>query len=249
MLKYNQIKISYVVQIYNEQKKSDDFYKLLDTYNNLPKNILKHIHFIFIDDCSPIKISIPNTYTLNYTIAKVTTDIKWNQGGARNLGVHLSKSQKLIVTDLDHLFTEESFKFLFNFPIPNDIFVFRRMINKKEVVSHYNTFFISKSTYFKSLGIDEEFCGNYGHEDVFFLDMQKRLGTKLYKFKDHPIQFSEHKESKNPQHHLIRNEENTRPLYNAKKNILLDKNRDPFEAHSRLFLNFDWKIIEEKFDL
>ena len=249
MLKYNQIKLTYIVQIYNEQKASDAFNFLIDTYSKYDVALLKHIHFIFVDDCSPVPIIIPENCLLNYTLAKVTTDIMWNQGGARNLGVHLAKSQKLVLTDLDHTFPESVLDFLIHTKTPNHIFTFKRICDNEIATPHYNTFFISKSTFFKSLGVDEEFCGNYGHEDVFFIDIQKRLGTNLYTYEKQTVYAHEHKRSKNPQHHLIRDEEATRALYDAKRRILFDHSRDPFEAHSRLFLNFEWKIIGEQFKL
>ena len=249
MLKYTQIKLTYVVQIYNEQEDYEAFKTLIETYSNYASSILKHIHFIFVDDHSPLPITLPEDCKLNYTLTRITTNISWNQGGARNLGVHLAKSQKLIVTDLDHTFPQSVFQFLLHTNTPDNIFLFSRNRNNQPVIAHFNTFFLSKSTYFKVLGVDEEFCGNYGHEDVFFLDFQKRLGTKIATYKDQVITAIEHKDTDKPQHNLIRDEEATRPLYDAKRRVLFNKNRDPFEAHSRLFLNFEWKIVSEDFKI
>lgn len=249
MLKYTQIKLTYVVQIYNEQQDHEAFKTLVETYSKYKASVLKHIYFIFVDDHSPFPISLPDNCKLNYTLVKITTNIRWNQGGARNLGVHLTKSQKIIVTDLDHTFPESVFDFLLKAKTPDNIFLFSRTRNNKKVIAHFNTFFLSKSTYFKVLGVDEEFCGNYGHEDVFFLDFQRRLGTKIATYKDQVISAIEHKDTNKPQHNLIRNQEITRALYNAKRSVLFDTKRDPFEAHSRLFLNFEWKLISENFEL
>ena len=248
MLKYQQIKLTYVVPVYLEHN-LNGLYALLNIYRAYKPYLLRHIHFIFINDCSPVEITIPEDCSLNYTLVKITTDIKWNQGGARNLGVHLSKSQKLIVTDLDHIFPEAVLQFLIAYKIPDHIYKFLRKRDNAENKTHFNTFFLSKSTYFKSLGIDEEFCGHYGHEDTFFIDFQKRLGTKISVFNNKTIYSHEHKISDNPHHNLIRNAKPTEDLYKAKKRILLDKNRDPFEAHSRLFLNFEWHIVKEQISL
>ena len=250
MLKYQQFKITYVLPIYTQQEKLDAFYDLLNTYQKYSKDIHRVIHFIFVDDCSPVPITIPEEITLNYTLAKVEDDIAWNQGGARNLGVHLAKTSKLILTDLDHTFSEEGLKRLLKMHEPEQFYVFRRINEKgEEIVSHYNTFFCNKSLFFKSLGVDECFGGNYGFEDIFFVDMQRRLGTKFLKFKSHPIHHIEHKTSDSPQHSLPRDMDINRPLYEAKRRILKDKSRDPFDAHSRLFLNFDWHIVKEQISL
>tara|TARA_R110002111_G_scaffold123359_3_gene187384 strand:- start:34223 stop:34969 length:747 start_codon:yes stop_codon:yes gene_type:complete len=248
MLKYQQIKLTYVVPVYLEHN-LNGLYALINSYSAYKPSVLRHIHFIFINDCSPVEITIPEDCSLNYTLAKITTDIKWNQGGARNLGVHLAKSQKLIVTDLDHIFPEAIFKFLVTHPIPDHIFKFRRKRDNARNQAHFNTFFLSKSIYFKSLGVDEEFCGNYGHEDTFFVAFQKRLGTKIFTFKDKTIFSHEHKISNNRHHNLIRDLRPTADLYEAKKRILLDQSRDPFDAHSRLFLNFEWHLVKEEIHL
>lgn len=247
MLKYQQLKITYVLPIYTQQKDLEAFYSLLKTYESYDKSITRAIHFIFVDDCSPVPITIPENTSLNYTLAKVENDIAWNQGGARNLGVHLAKTSKLILTDLDHTFSEAGLKRLLKIGEPKDFYVFRR-INElgEEKTAHYNTFFCNKSLFFKSLGVDECFGGNYGFEDIFFVDMQRRLGSKFLKFKSHPVHHVEHKVSDNPQHSLPRNMDINKPLYEAKRRILKDKSRDPFDAHSRLFLNFNWHIIKEQ---
>jgi hypothetical protein len=244
MLKYQQIKLSYIIPVYLDNS-LEPLHNLIKTYESYDDTILKHIHFIFVDDYSPAEIVIPIDCKLNYTLAKITTNIMWNQGGARNLGVHLAKSQKLIVTDLDHTFPESVFEYVLKSKIPDNIFTFKRIRDGEVAMPHYNTFFLSKSTFFKSLGVDEEFCGNYGFEDMFFIDLQKRLGTKLYTFRNQTVISHEHKNSEKPQHGLVRNEAVTKPLYKAKVRILKDKTRDPFEAHSRLFLNFEWHIVKE----
>ncbi|MBO6881502.1 glycosyltransferase [Winogradskyella sp.] len=250
MLKYQQFKITYVLPIYTQQENLEAFHHLLNTYQKYSEDIKRAIHFIFVDDCSPVPVTIPKDVTLNYTLVKVQDDIPWNQGGARNLGVHLAKTSKLILTDLDHTFSEEGLKQLIRRPQPEHFYVFRRINEEgEEVVSHYNTFFCNKSLYFKSLGVDECFAGNYGFEDIFFVDIQRRLGTKFLKFKSHPVHHMEHKNSDNPQHSLPRDMDINRKFYEAKRRVLKDKNRDPFDAHSRLFLNFEWQIKEESIRL
>lgn len=250
MLKYQQFKITYVLPVYTHQKSLDAFYNLLDKYQTYSNDILRAIHFIFVDDCSPVPIKIPEKYTFNYTLAKVDTDIEWNQGGARNLGVHLAKTSKLVLTDLDHTFTEEGLNQLIKRPQPSHLYIFKRINEKgEETNAHYNTFFCTKSLFFKTLGVDECFGGNYGFEDIFFIDMQRRLGTKILKLRNYPVHHVEHKNSDKPQHNLVRNMDVNKPLYEAKRRIVKDKNRDPFDAHSRLFLNFEWHLVKEQFSL
>lgn len=182
--------LTYIVPVFQDNKESFCLKELLHTYNT---NILNKIHFIFIDDCSPIPVEI-NSKKLNYSLVRVLDDIKWNQGGARNLGVSLSNTSKIIRTDLDHLFPEKIFVDLSlkNIKhISNKIYTFRRKKNGKKINSHPNTFFCTKSTFYKSLGVDEEFCGNYGYEDIYFTRLQKYLGTRYKKYRKNYISVKE----------------------------------------------------------
>jgi len=63
--------------------------------------LLDVIEFIIIDDGSPLHYEIPE-FNLNLRWIKINENIKWNQAGARNLGVLSAKSDKF--TDLDHVF-------------------------------------------------------------------------------------------------------------------------------------------------
>lgn len=73
--------------------------------------MLDVIEFIIIDDRSPLHYEIPN-FNINLRWIKINENIKWNQAGARNLGVLSAKSDKFIITDLDHVFYEDTLKFM-----------------------------------------------------------------------------------------------------------------------------------------
>ncbi|WP_200979110.1 glycosyltransferase family A protein [Echinicola sp. 20G] len=217
--------------------------KFVAQYEQFKPDVLEKILFVFVDDCSPVAVKIASQ-KLNYTVARIKDDIKWNQGGARNLGVLLAKSSKLILTDLDHTFPEETLAYLLKQPIPKVIFNFNRLKDGQKHTIHPNTFFCSKSIFYKSLGVDEEFCGNYGYEDIYFMELQKSLKTKVKTIKRHPVWVREHKEHQEESHHtLIRDVEVNQKLLEKKMKYLKTKN--PLKGHSRLSLNFTWEIIEE----
>ena len=232
---YRDLELSYIIPIYQDNEEINIFDNLIKIYSKYDTNVLRKIHFIFVDDCSPKSIVIKNK-DINYTLVRITDDIKWNQGGARNLGVTLSKTSKLILTDLDHIFPETLLKDLIGRK-PSEIYNFRRVKDGKEMQSHPNTFFCSKSTYFKSLGVDEAFSGNYGYEDVYFIELQKHLGTRIRKYRKGMITAIEHS-----QHNLNRDVEHNSKLLEERR--LAIKNKKPFRAHSRMSLCFEWKVIE-----
>lgn len=234
------VEISYVVPLYIENNSSNIVQKFIKYYEAFDEEILQKIHFIFINDCSPVDVSI-RTEKLNYTLAKITTNISWNQGGARNLGVSISKSSKILLTDFDHFFSEDCLKYLLKLQIPKKIYTFRRTNNGEKVNSAPNIFFTSQSVFYKSLGVDEEFCGNYGYEDIYFRCLQKKLKTRFKKIRKYSVILKEHKESKDKkQHYLERDTRVNKELFDTKIKQL--ENKDFFKSHSRKRLNFDWEL-------
>lgn len=80
------IELTYVTHFYCNQKNINSITDLLKKYETYSRNLIEKIEFIIVDDCSPLEYEIPDL-NLNYRWLKITTDIQWNQGGARNLGV------------------------------------------------------------------------------------------------------------------------------------------------------------------
>lgn len=243
-MRYNNQELSYIVPVYIEKEKSDIFRQLLKWYETYSSDLLERIQFIFVDDHSPLKIDIPEDCKLHYTLARVDDDIMWNQGGARNLGVHLARTSKLILTDLDHLFPETLMVDILDAKEPQVLYMFRREKDGQKIYPHPNTFFCTKATYFKVLGVDEEFCGHYGFEDIYFINQQKALGTKIKKFSRKKVILKEHKGSTNELHSLERDLTVNKELFEKKQATLTS--RKIFVGHSRLFLNFKWSLLQEK---
>ena len=71
------------------------------------------MEFVIIDDGSPLTYKIPD-FNLNLRWIKFNEDIKIEPKWARNLGILSTKSDKLIITDLDHIFYEGTLKFMAN---------------------------------------------------------------------------------------------------------------------------------------
>lgn len=237
-MNYSNLELTIVIPVFITSRHNKDLEALIKTYESYSLVIRGKIHFIFVDDHSPVKIHI-NSTGLNYTVYRITDDIMWNQGGARNLGVTMAKTAKLILTDLDHIFPEKTIIHLLKRKIPIHIYKFRRIREGEKTSTHANTFFCSKSIFLKSLGVDEAFCGNYGYEDIHFRDMQRRLGTRFRKIRRFKIlTVKEHS-----QHNLVRDTAINKKLYLEKKEMI-DKGH-PFKSHSRLFLNFKWELKQE----
>lgn len=242
----NQIALTYVVPFYLDNCNFNPLLELIAIYSRYSPNVLKHIHFVFVDDHSPIRFTIPEDVPINYTLLRITDDIEWNQGGARNLGVNYAKSDKMVLTDLDVLFPENLFESLISFEIPKDaIFKFRRYYGLKEVDPHFNVFFLTQDVFYKSQGVDEAYCGHYGHEDSFFYFLQKALGTKFYIYTYSNVVHREHKHSKLTNHNSLIRDLTVNDALNEKKLKTLQTAKNPLDARSDLYLNFNWEVLKE----
>ncbi|MBC7936034.1 MAG: glycosyltransferase family 2 protein [Rhizobacter sp.] len=238
----NLLELSYIIPVYLENSSSPDLDKLLQRYGNYPRELTDKIQFILVDDCSPVEPVIPASH-LNILLVRINENIPWNQGGARNLGVMLSKTAKLLLTDLDHSFSAGLLEKLLHSSLPNHLYKFKRRREGVKVRSHPNTFFCSKAVFYKALGYDEDFSGHYGYDDVFYVELQKALGTKLRYFSwssyvDHLEHQTENKDDL--QHFLVRDTSYNKALLDEKLSII--KAGKPFKAHSRRMLDFTYSI-------
>ncbi len=244
--RYTKLELSYIVPVFFNQGNTEMLNDLLRTYSTYSNEILERIQFIFVDDCSPIPIRIPEQFNLNILLLRVIDDIKWNQGGARNLGVMQARTSKVLLTDVDHIFPEVLFRKMLSAKISDKLYKFKRIDDKgNRVASACNIYFSSKSVFFKSLGYDEEFCGNYGYEDTMFFEFQKKLGTKQPYFNRIDRIIVKKLDNVSNYHTLKRDTETNKILFQKKLEHI--KSKSPFLSHSRLFLNFKWEITEERF--
>jgi hypothetical protein len=174
-------RISYITSFYFNQGDVRHLYDLLSRYNACPAAIMQYIQFILVDDCSMESVVLPSQINLNIKLLRITDDILWNQPGARNLGATLASTSKILLTDIDHYIPQELLKMLLESPVPyRQLYIFERTKESGEKINcHINTFFTSKSVFFKSLGYDEQFCGNYGHDDSMFFYCNSLLAQKL----------------------------------------------------------------------
>ncbi len=240
------IQLSYVVPVYFNQRDAHTLVELLLRYNSYAKDVISHLQFVIVDDGSPLPVEIPPEIKLNLSLYRITTDIRWNQCGARNLGVVYAKSPRILLSDSDHYFPERLLRDILRSRIPqNTVYKFKRVNQQGMAIAKaMNIFYMSKSVFFQALGYDEEFSGNYGYEDLYFLDLQRRIGNSIRYFTRFKKIVATDVDREQSYHSLARDTIINVALYNKKKALL--KGRDPFVSHSRAFLQFDWMMVEER---
>lgn len=236
------IDLTYVTHFYCNQKKIDAVTELLKQYEQYPSELLDRIEFVIIDDCSPIEYEIPDI-NLNFRWLRITTDIQWNQGGARNLGVTFAKSDKILLSDLDHAFPAETLEYLANRRNPGRNFykLYRKRSNGEYYKGHSNLFFMSRSRFLRFHGYDEEYCGNYGAEDYRFVKYHKYHGSRQGYLPKKIWCYEREVNRSESYHSLVRDLTANTPV-DLRKKAECDTFGGEY-GHSRIFLNFDWVTL------
>jgi hypothetical protein len=150
----------------------------LRTWARYPEDVLARFTFILIDDCSP-KPAEPiirsgaatEAVRARIQLYRITTDIPWNQHGARNLGAHLAADGWLVMTDIDHQLLADDARELTVMALDPACFYYPRRIKTGLVIEsdrrHCNSFVVTRRAFLASGGYDEDFCGSYGGDGQF----------------------------------------------------------------------------------
>jgi glycosyltransferase involved in cell wall biosynthesis len=243
---YYHIKLSYITHFYCNQQNISSVYSLLEKYAGYPADILDHVHFVIVDDGSPITYETPQL-NLNITWVRICDNIPWNQSGARNVGALYAKSDNIIMLDLDHEIPAEAMRQLVKRPSCGKRLykMYRESSDGTTVYSgHPNLFFMSRGRFFELFGYDEEFSGNYGAEDFRFVKYHKACGT-LQTYLPKRIRCRERTDIDRSRsyHSLSRDLSFNTPVDSRKKMEIANYGHGA--GHSRMFLGFNWEIFAE----
>jgi hypothetical protein len=204
---------------------------------------------VIVDDGSPLAYEIP-PLGLNVTWLKVRQDIPWNQAGARNLGVVYAKSDKVVLSDVDHEFPEATLRHLVERRnCGRRIYkLFRYTPERPGVLSrgHPNTFFMSRARYLELYGCDEEFAGGYGAEDFRFLKFQKAHGSVSPHLPRAYFCTEREKIDRKAAYHTLHRDHSFNTPVDLRKQA--ESQWHGAEAgHSRMFLNFQWDVLAQQY--
>lgn len=234
------IRLSYVTHFYLNQKDVSAITSLLRRYEAYSPSLLDRIQFVVVDDGSPLTYEIPD-FNLNIIWLRIDRDIAWNQAGARNLGVVYAKSDKLLITDLDHEFPENTLMHMIDRrECGKNMYRIYRTNPKRR--PHPNTFLLSRARFLRFYGYDEEFAGHYGAEDYRFVKFQKYNGTRFLKLPGRYTCFERRDIDRGSAYHSLKRDlTRNSPIDKRKHSEILAYGPDA--GHSRMFLNFTWRIV------
>lgn len=247
---YSEIKLSYITHFYCNQSDICSVVDLLGRYEKYPDEVKSKVQFVIVDDGSPVEYVIPD-FDLNLTWIKINQDIRWNQAGARNLGVIYAKSDKILLTDLDHEIPVVSMKRLIDMGSCGKRLykMYRRdpcgvKNGGKLYKGHSNLFVLSRGRFMECFGYDEEFAGAYGAEDIRFAKYQKISGT-LQKYLSKSITCFERTDiNRGASYHSLARDLTFNTPVDSRKRYEFSEFGNGY-GHSRSFLNFTWDIKKE----
>lgn len=139
---------------------------------------LERLEIRVVDDCSDVPLSV-NRAALPLRTFRITTDIPWNMAGAKNLLRMQSSAPWLLFFDVDNMLpAPDLHRLIVSLPSlqAQTIYMFARTHDGVAVDSHINTFLIHRDVLNAVGGFDEDFCGHYGFEDVYFHHLAVRKG-------------------------------------------------------------------------
>jgi len=238
--------LSYVIPLYFDQDNSDSLNDLLYRYAAYDASLMDRVQFVLVDDGSPRPVMLPPDLDLNVLLLRIREDIAWNQGGARNLGVLYSRCDKVIATDLDHEFSEETLARIVSMrPLGKRMYrMHRKDVDGRFMRPHPNTFVMSRGRFLELFGVDEDFSGHYCCEDGMFWRWQRYNGTRFRYLSKRYVNQSRVIDRAGSYHSLSRDTTHNTDL---KKRKIREWDRWGFRGgHSRKFLAFTWDMVEDR---
>lgn len=242
---FSHIRLSYVVSVYFNEGDCTSLESLLRTYSGYSADLLDGLQFVVVDDASPVPATVPPDIPINLLLLRIHEDIPWNQPGARNLGVVYARSDKVLLTDLDHEVPENTLRYVFRMRNPGrTMYQIRRFDDRnKPIKPHPNTFVLSRGRFLLYYGYDEDFCGHYGCDDSVFRRWQRNHGTR-FRFLPSSCHIRMRNMSRTGGHSLARDLSHNKALARKKKQFWNEYG--PEAGHSRRFLDFSWRIVEDR---
>jgi glycosyltransferase involved in cell wall biosynthesis len=160
-------------------------------WETLPDSFLARVEFILVDDCSEQTPALRPT-KLNLKVYRITTDLPWNQAGARNLGAFNATGEWALYFDIDQRFFAGPMEaVLANLPNLDPMSMFYMRIKEliditvnKPLDFHPNTFLVNLPMFRQHAMYDEDFVGHYGYEDLYMPQVWERRGGKRVLFND-----------------------------------------------------------------
>lgn len=140
------------------------------TLRKLPRELRDRIQVIIVDDGSPLAPAWGEDCGVSLSVYRIGVDVRWNQDAARNIAARHASHAWLLLTDIDHLVPELTWKSAIEARLTKGtIYRFSRVSMPKldEYKPHPNSWLMTRGTFERIGGYDERFAGFYGTDADF----------------------------------------------------------------------------------
>lgn len=161
------------------------------TIRALPATLRDLLHVVIVDDGSPEHPAQAEEIGCPLQIYRVGVDVRWNQDACRNIGVHHAETEWLLLTDMDHVAPEETWRPLLTRRYDSDKVYRLSRVSAPGMTPykpHPNSWFLTRGLFERAGGYDETFAGLYG-TDAFFRDQVADVATEVVMLKEVLIRY------------------------------------------------------------
>ena len=136
-------------------------------------SLRKHLHVNLVDDGSPrnAAANVVATFVpaVDMRLFRIEIDVRWNWLAARNIGVHKATTEWVMLTDMDHVLSNETLETLVRGQHdPSIIYRFSRSEHHgADIHPHPNSWFMTRDMFWKVGGYDEALSGFYGTDGEY----------------------------------------------------------------------------------
>lgn len=145
--------------------------------NGLPEEVRGALHLIVVDDGSQefnlenYVLADPRAAQLaSFKVYRITVDVRWNWIAARNLAVDKATTEWVLLTDIDHLVPEATWRRIQERKVSDrNVYRFSR-VDAPDLTPykpHPNSWLMTRKMFDQIGGYDERFSGFYGTDGEF----------------------------------------------------------------------------------
>lgn len=136
----------------------------------MPFSVRDRVAVVVVDDGSPRNPARPEDCGAPLQIYRMKKDVRWNQDACRNVGVAHAETDWVLMTDMDHIVPEVTWRILTSGSWdPACAYSFRRVSapGNEPYKPHPNSWMLNRRLFDAVGGYDERFAGLYGTDGDF----------------------------------------------------------------------------------
>lgn len=223
-----------ITLIYPYYKTAAVIPELVKNWNSWDAQVKQHVTVIVVDDGSPqsfYSIYKDLACDLKIELYEILQDIPWNQPGAMNLGISRATTDWIMTMNVDRMLPNDTMLAMINANLNrNCYYALKDICEGKHIGSPPGIMLLTKEAVVSSGMYDEDFSGNYGHDDLLLKKhLERNYKYRLTDWYMHVLPHASH------EHGLVRSTEVNKKLMQDKLSGKIPVSRD--------CIRFKWRKV------